>query len=35
MGGTLTIEWDELTKKYHQRRSANVKAARQAKVVAT
>ncbi len=29
-GGTLTIEWDELTKKYHQRRSANVKAARQA-----
>jgi MFS superfamily sulfate permease-like transporter len=34
-GGTLTIEWDELKKKYHQRRSANVKAARQAKVVAT
>jgi MFS superfamily sulfate permease-like transporter len=34
-GGTLTIEWDELTKKYHQRRSANVKAARQAKAVAT
>ena len=34
-GGTLTIEWDELKKKYHRRRSANVKAARQAKVVAT
>jgi MFS superfamily sulfate permease-like transporter len=34
-GGTLTIEWDELAKKYHQRRSANVKAARQAKAVAT
>ncbi len=33
-GGTLTIEWDELTKKYHQRRSANVKAARQAAKVA-
>ena len=34
-GGTLTIEWDELTQKYHQRRVANVKAARQAKAVAT
>ena len=34
-GGTLTIEWDELARKYHQRRSANVKAARQAKAVAT
>ena len=36
-GGSLTIEWDELTRKYHRRRSANVKAARQAanKVAAT
>ncbi|MEI9899286.1 MAG: STAS domain-containing protein [Hyphomicrobium sp.] len=29
-GGSLTIEWDELSKKYHQRRASNVKAARQA-----
>jgi MFS superfamily sulfate permease-like transporter len=29
-GGTLTIEWDELSKKYHQRRTSNMKAARQA-----
>jgi MFS superfamily sulfate permease-like transporter len=28
-GGSLTIEWDELSRKYHQRRTANVKAARQ------
>lgn len=34
-GGTLTIEWDELTRKYHQRRAANVKAARQARAVAS
>ncbi len=35
-GGSLTIEWDELNRKYHQRRTANVKAARQAaKVAAT
>jgi MFS superfamily sulfate permease-like transporter len=27
-GGALTIEWDELSRKYHQRRSAHVKAAR-------
>ncbi len=29
-GGSLTIEWDELSRKYHQRRSGSVKAARQA-----
>jgi MFS superfamily sulfate permease-like transporter len=29
-GGSLTIEWDELSRKYHQRRTANIKAARQA-----
>lgn len=29
-GGSLTIEWDELSKKYHQRRSSSMKAARQA-----
>ena len=29
-GGSLTIEWDELSNKYHQRRSSNMKAARQA-----
>ncbi len=29
-GGSLTIEWDELSKKYHQRRVSNIKAARQA-----
>jgi len=28
-GGSLTIEWDELSRKYHQRRSANIRAARQ------
>ena len=27
-GGSLTIEWDELSRKYHQRRSPNIKAAR-------
>ncbi len=27
-GGSLTIEWDELSRKYHQRRSSNMKAAR-------
>ena len=29
-GGSLTIEWDELSRKYHQRRTSNMKAARQA-----
>jgi MFS superfamily sulfate permease-like transporter len=29
-GGSLTIEWDELSKKYHQRRVSSIKAARQA-----
>ena len=29
-GGSLTIEWDELSKKYHQRRVSSMKAARQA-----
>ena len=33
-GGSLTIEWDELSRKYHQRRAANVKARRSAKVSA-
>jgi hypothetical protein len=27
-GGSLTIEWDELSRKYHQRRSSSIKAAR-------
>jgi MFS superfamily sulfate permease-like transporter len=27
-GGSLTIEWDELSRKYHQRRSPNIQAAR-------
>ncbi|MEI9901376.1 MAG: STAS domain-containing protein [Hyphomicrobium sp.] len=27
-GGSVTVEWDELSKKYHQRRPANIKAAR-------
>jgi len=27
-GGSLTIEWDELSRKYHQRRSSSMKAAR-------
>ena len=27
-GGSLTIEWDELSRKYHQRRASNMKAAR-------
>jgi MFS superfamily sulfate permease-like transporter len=35
-GGSLTIEWDELSRKYHQRRSgANFGAARQAAKAAT
>jgi len=29
-GGSLTIEWDELSQKYHQRRVSNRKAAREA-----
>jgi ABC-type transporter Mla MlaB component len=29
-GGTLTIEWEDLKQKYHQRRAGNVKAAREA-----
>jgi hypothetical protein len=29
-GGSLTIEWDELSKKYHQRRVSSIRAARQA-----
>jgi MFS superfamily sulfate permease-like transporter len=29
-GGSVTIEWDELSQKYHQRRVSNMKAARQA-----
>ena len=29
-GGSVTLEWDELSQKYHQRRSSNMKAARQA-----
>jgi len=29
-GGALTIEWDELSRKYHQRRISNIKAARAA-----
>ena len=33
-GGSLTIEWDELSKKYHQRRLSNMKAARQAAAAA-
>ena len=33
-GGSLTIEWDELSRKYHQRRAANVKARQSAKISA-
>ena len=33
-GGSLTIEWDELSKKYHQRRSSSIKAARQQQAAA-
>lgn len=33
-GGSLTIEWDELSKKYHQRRVSSIKAARQAQAAA-
>ncbi len=33
-GGSLTIEWDELSNKYHQRRASNMKAARQAAAAA-
>jgi MFS superfamily sulfate permease-like transporter len=29
-GGSLTIEWDELSRKYHQRRASSMKAARRA-----
>ena len=29
-GGSVTIEWDELSSKYHARRPANIKAAREA-----
>ncbi|MFA5899379.1 MAG: SulP family inorganic anion transporter [Hyphomicrobium sp.] len=28
-GGSMTIEWDELSKKFHQRRASSIKAARQ------
>jgi ABC-type transporter Mla MlaB component len=28
-GGSLNIEWEELSDKYHQRRAANVRAAQQ------
>ena len=27
-GGSVTIEWDELSSKYHERRPSNIKAAR-------
>lgn len=33
-GGSLTIEWDELSRKYHQRRSPNIRAARRAAAAA-
>ncbi|WP_072369870.1 SulP family inorganic anion transporter [Hyphomicrobium sp. NDB2Meth4] len=34
-GGSLTIEWDELSKKYHQRRSSSIRAARQQQATAS
>jgi MFS superfamily sulfate permease-like transporter len=33
-GGSVTVEWDELSKKYHQRRPANIRAAREAAAIA-